>query len=259
MAPTSPKRTTPTRKPITELEGDDETGTAGTVAPTPPAKRRAVKKDQPPPPSPEDLGEDAGDGHEATGTTDDGASDVVPTPPAPPSPRRASSYSRIIEGVMSIDIDEAHAEVMAALGPSEPKTGAELQIELDRLPVTWQLASDLAARARADYEKEKERIAQEIEPMKDAATTSLNEEKAAGTLKKQITEAMVVDRVRAVFGDKYLALVQEQRELGAAVHVLEGHPQAIMLRLRSLEKMSEIRGNLGSMPSRDRPVAGSRS
>lgn len=125
-------------------------------------------------------------------------------------------------------------------------TGSQIHSEIGRNPWLHGQAVRLGAKARADYELYKEEHAVWLEAKKTAARIALEEEKAAGQLKKQISEAMIMDQVRASWPDEFMAKVKELKGFQAAVHALEKLPESFQMRSRALVAQKDMILALGA-------------
>lgn len=108
-------------------------------------------------------------------------------------------------------------------------------------------ANKLAAKARRDYELAKEEHEVWLEAKRTAARLALEQEKEEGRLKKQISDGMVLDQVRAAWPDEYAAAVEKLKDFQAAVHYVESLPEAVKIRARALDARKDIMLAVGAV------------
>lgn len=171
-----------------------------------------------------------------------------PTPRLPP-PADApldAAYESVTVGVLDLDVEQAHGELSRRLLIGETPTGVVLLDQLDRAHDRIRLARTLAARARRDYEVYKEQHEAWMELKKSAARVALEEEKKEKELKKQITNDMIVDQVRATWPEEYLERFTRLKDFQASVHVLEELAETWKDRPRALQAMANMVLQLGA-------------
>ncbi len=157
-------------------------------------------------------------------------------------------WRSIINGVMEIDQEASHRRVVAFLKASDKGALSLSEIEalLDQAAEVAHLADKIAAKARRDYELDKERHAVWMDGRKSSARTELEAAKAEGNLKKQISIDMILDLVRASWPEEHTAQVKRLKDFQGAVHTLEKLPKRCEDRRNSLAKMADsamARGN----------------
>jgi hypothetical protein len=160
----------------------------------------------------------------------------------------------VIDGVIEINVETAHAELEEDLGSNDPVTGSHLMHALERCQSRVLLASKLKNKARRDYELFKVDHEQWLEVKKTSAMIALEEEKKEKELKKQITVDMIIDRVRATWPDEYRKRETKLRDFQSAVHTLEDLAEAWKQRSRDLGNLTSIIVSMGasSAPQRGR-------
>lgn len=150
------------------------------------------------------------------------------------------TWRKVIEGVVEINVEEAHAKLEKDLRLRGPVTLSALQVAIEEAVENFLLAAKVEARARADYESYKEHHAEWLEDKKRAARKELEEAKKAQKLTKQITNDMIEDRVRSSVPE-YMDRKKEYLEFQAAVHVLSDLKEAWRIRAnRSLSDQKEL-------------------
>jgi hypothetical protein len=161
--------------------------------------------------------------------------------PIPTTPDRyVEGWRQVIEGVVTLDVEESHTLLERELVIPGVPSGSEILEALNRVQERLVLAKKLSSKARREYEIYKESYEGWLEMKKSAARVSLEEEKKSGALTKQITQDMILDQVRATWPDEYMSRVEKMKDFQAAVHVLEELSEAWRERARSLSAMKDI-------------------
>jgi hypothetical protein len=161
------------------------------------------------------------------------------------SPSSDRSWSRVIEGVIELDVEATHTKLEAELRTG-PVTVSSLQAAIDEAAANFVLAAKLEAKARRDYEIHKEAHAEWLESKKHDARRELEEAKKAQKLTKQITNDMVLDRIRSTVSE-YRDQIERVRSFQAAVHTLERLTEAWKIRAsRSLPDQRELLKMVGA-------------
>lgn len=151
------------------------------------------------------------------------------------------TWGGVINGIINIDIQAVHDRLeLEVRASTETITGSELMRRLDRCAENCALAHKLKHKARAQYELYKEAHDEWMEPKKTASLEALEKEKKEKDLKKQITEGMIEDRVRATWSNEYRERIQRLKNFQAAVHELEDLHQTWIARGRHLESLKDL-------------------
>lgn len=153
-----------------------------------------------------------------------------------PVPRVA--WGSVIKTVLDIDVEDSHRRITRAIGSIDGRipTRGSCITALDVLPELLNLAHRLAEKARADYEDFKEQHEAWLEPRRTAVRAQLEDAKEKGAYKKSgaISDAIVMDAIRAEWPDEYLEGQRKWREYQAAVHVLESLPKTVQTKIEAV-------------------------
>ncbi len=162
-------------------------------------------------------------------------------PPHPPHafepPVLPRGYSRICSWVFDLpDPADACDKLRNAIRPIKPSRlqHGELCDKLDLAQENFVEASQLLANAKmsvANYEIEAKLV---LGPMRDAASSELEDEKAKGTRKKAITNDDIEHRMATLYPDQFLEIEQNRNKLKHMVAVLEDLRQAASERARDV-------------------------
>lgn len=147
----------------------------------------------------------------------------------------------LIQGLIEIDADAAYEKIASYLRSSGRGnlSAAEIDGLLDESADIGHLSDRLASKARRDYELAKERHEVWLESKRTASRQHLEAEKQRGSLKKQISNDMVLDYIRASWPAEYQERVARLKDFQAAVHTLEALPDRCRDRRNSLAKLAD--------------------
>lgn len=139
-----------------------------------------------------------------------------------------------------MDVDAVYAYVQEVLSPGSLATAGAMVVELNRIAHAHSESKRLAVRARRDYELAKEEHEIWLEAKRTSALQVLEAEKAEGKFKKQITERMVVDAVRAAWPDEFAEAKQRLADFQAATHHIESFAESLNIRARALGNIKDL-------------------
>lgn len=146
----------------------------------------------------------------------------------------------MITGTVDLDVDAIYQLVRRNLEPEENRTPSALARDLEHVALAFAEANKLSAKARRDYELAKEEHEIWLEAKRTAARMALEQAKEEGKIKKQISDSMVLDEVRANWPDEYAEEVRKLRDFQASVHYVESLPEAVRLKGRALDARKDI-------------------
>ena len=155
------------------------------------------------------------------------------------------NWSGVISGIVNLDAQAIHSKLQLSLR-KPTKTGTSLMAALDRIAGEYQDACQLKDRARMEYDLYKEDYETFLEPKRTVGLAALEEAKKKGELKKTISDAMVMDYVRAAWPAEYNARQKKLASFRAAVHTIEELPRAFQMRARALSDQKEMLMKLGA-------------
>ena len=161
--------------------------------------------------------------------------------------KRSRSYLAVLTGTVDLDEEAIYRLVRRNLEPADARTPAVLATDLESIALAFAEANKLAAKARRDYELAKEEHEVWLEAKRTSARMALEQEKAEGLIKKQISDGMVMDQVRASWPDEYANAVEKLKDFQAAVHYVESHPEAVKIRARALDARKDIMLAVGAV------------
>lgn len=149
----------------------------------------------------------------------------------------------VIEGNVAVDVAAGFAQLNEFLHSPVARTFGAIDSVLERAGPMHDLAKQIETSVRADYEALKDVHATWLESKRTAARIALEEEKARGDLKKQISESMIMDVVRANWPDEYAVESKKLREMQALTHRVESLSESIRIHARAHEaRMNALRG-----------------
>lgn len=152
-----------------------------------------------------------------------------------------TNYEPILRGVLEIDVTEVYRTLTDELKIGTSRMSGSALIEaLDSVHDRILLAARLKNRARREYEIHKSIHEEWLEEKRAAAVKVLSEQKEAGTIRKQISEAMVTDFVRAHWPDDYRRRVQDLADMQAATHTVEDLYDTWRSRARALSDLKDL-------------------
>lgn len=152
-----------------------------------------------------------------------------------------SNFEPILRGVMEIDVSEAYRTLTEDLKIGVSRMSGSALIEaLDSVHDRILLAARLKNRARREYEIHKSIHEEWLEEKRATAVKILSEQKEAGAIRKQISEAMVTDFVRAHWPDDYRRRIEDLTNMQAATHTLEDLYDTWRSRARALSDLKDL-------------------
>lgn len=154
--------------------------------------------------------------------------------------RLDEGWSSVINSVITVDVEGAHSDLERRLALGNPQSGTELVDAINTVERSAFLASKLKNRARREYEMYKVAHEAWLEPKKAVALEQLEQEKKEKELKKQITEGMVLDKVRGSWPAEVRDRERRLRDFQAAVHTLEDLAEIWKRRSYSLANLKEL-------------------
>lgn len=146
----------------------------------------------------------------------------------------------MIEGVVVVDVKAANEQIEAFLTPLRGATAGALDKAYDSVGEVLDLSVKIAVKARRDYDLFNEEFEIWLESKRTASREALEVEKAEKGWKKQITDGMVMDQVRATWPDEYSTRANQLKSFQATAHFFEARPDVVKQRARALDGQREI-------------------
>ena len=124
--------------------------------------------------------------------------------------------------------------------PLRGATAGAIDSAYDSVGEVLDLSVKVAVKARRDYDLFKEEFEIWLESKRTSAREALEIEKAEKGWKKQITDGMVMDQVRATWPDEYSTRANQLKSFQATAHFFEARPDVVKQRARALDGQREI-------------------
>lgn len=147
--------------------------------------------------------------------------------------RSGGGWGAVVQGTVEIDVENTYAQLDHSWR-QRPKTLPEIVEAMEDCANNLMLAIKLKHKARFDYEMDKHDYEAWLEEKKTEALLELENEKANGVFKKQITESMITGRVSTNHPQEFRDKKLELQRFRATVHSLEEWTKAFEARQRSL-------------------------